>query len=104
MFWLKRCPRCSGDLYGDHDQYGAFVSCLQCGMARDIVSNLGEPLRLVAAPQVAVTVAQEEGEKRRRISHGGRHFASTFDFNFNQDSQDSQDSQDLQDSRTQSAA
>ena len=89
MFWLKRCPRCSGDLYDDHDQYGAYVSCLQCGLARDLVGNLGEPLRLGAEPQVAAPLAQEEGRKRRRISHGGRHFARTFAFNFNQDSQGS---------------
>ena len=78
MFWLKRCPRCSGDLYSDHDQYGAYVSCLQCGLVRDVVSDLGEPLKLGAEAQVAVPLAQEEGEKRRRISHGGRHFAKTF--------------------------
>ena len=89
MFWLKRCPRCSGDLYSDQDQYGAFVSCLQCGLARDVVSNLGEPVRLSSGPQVAAPLPQEEGKKRRRISHGGRHFARTFAFNLNQGSQDS---------------
>ena len=30
MFWLKSCPRCSGDLYEDHDLHGSFVACLQC--------------------------------------------------------------------------
>ena len=90
MFWLKRCPRCSGDLYSDRDQYGDYVSCLQCGLTRDVVSSLGEPLRLGTEPEVAVPLAQEEGKQRRRISHGGRHFARTFAFN--------------QDSRTQPAA
>ena len=89
MFWLKRCPRCSGDLYGDRDQYGAYVSCLQCGLTRDVLSNVGEPVILGAEPQVTIPLVQEEGEKRRRISHGGRHFARTFAFNFNRDSQGS---------------
>jgi hypothetical protein len=31
MFWLKKCPRCRGDLIGESDVHGAFVSCLQCG-------------------------------------------------------------------------
>ncbi len=31
MFWLKRCPRCEGDLYEDEDTYGRYVACLQCG-------------------------------------------------------------------------
>ena len=69
---------CSGGLYSGYDQYGACVYCLQCELARDVVSNLGEPLRLGAEPQVAVPPVQDEGKKRRRISHGGRHFARTF--------------------------
>lgn len=31
MLWLKTCARCKGDLYEDHDDYGRFISCLQCG-------------------------------------------------------------------------
>lgn len=31
MFWLKSCPKCDGDLYGDRDQYGPYISCVQCG-------------------------------------------------------------------------
>lgn len=31
MVWLGACPRCRGDLHLDHDHYGEFVSCLQCG-------------------------------------------------------------------------
>ena len=31
MFWLKNCPRCHGDLFQERDQYGWYVSCLQCG-------------------------------------------------------------------------
>jgi len=28
---LRACPRCHGDLYQRADQFGAYVSCLQCG-------------------------------------------------------------------------
>jgi hypothetical protein len=31
MFWLKKCPRCRGDLISESDVHGAYVSCLQCG-------------------------------------------------------------------------
>ena len=36
MYFLKQCPRCTGDLATDSDQYGEFVSCLQCGYCKDI--------------------------------------------------------------------
>ncbi len=38
MYFFKQCPRCNGDLVTDSDQYGEFVSCLQCGMCKDIQS------------------------------------------------------------------
>lgn len=30
MFWLKKCPRCGGDLYQAMDSAGVYVQCLQC--------------------------------------------------------------------------
>ncbi len=36
MFFLKQCPRCNGDLATNSDQYGEFVSCMQCGYSKDI--------------------------------------------------------------------
>ena len=36
MFWLKNCPRCSGDLYEETDIYGPYISCVQCGFNKDI--------------------------------------------------------------------
>ena len=38
MYFFKQCPKCNGDLATDTDQYGDFVSCLQCGLCRDIDS------------------------------------------------------------------
>ena len=31
MMELKACPRCRGDLRVDHDMYGNFKQCIQCG-------------------------------------------------------------------------
>ena len=45
MYFLKQCPRCGGDLTTDSDQYGDYVSCLQCGLCRDIpVMASGSPI------------------------------------------------------------
>lgn len=34
--YLKRCPRCRGDIHASRDQYGRYIHCLQCGYAADI--------------------------------------------------------------------
>jgi hypothetical protein len=31
MIWLKGCPRCKGDLFGQGRGGDAALSCLQCG-------------------------------------------------------------------------
>jgi hypothetical protein len=31
VLWLKSCPKCGGDLSEDRDQYGPYISCVQCG-------------------------------------------------------------------------
>ena len=31
MVWLKRCPRCHGDLALTYDLDGPTVGCIQCG-------------------------------------------------------------------------
>ncbi|MBC8281182.1 MAG: hypothetical protein H8E48_10385 [Chloroflexi bacterium] len=36
MYLLKQCPKCSGDLATGDDQYGQYVSCMQCGFCRDV--------------------------------------------------------------------
>ncbi len=36
MFWLKNCPRCSGDVYQETDTYGPYISCVQCGFNKDL--------------------------------------------------------------------
>ena len=31
MIYLKRCPRCKGDLHEGSDTFGSYIACLQCG-------------------------------------------------------------------------
>ena len=33
---FNACPKCSGDLEFRRDIYGMFVSCLQCGLQKDL--------------------------------------------------------------------
>ena len=33
---FNACPKCSGDLEVRRDIYGMFVSCLQCGLQKDL--------------------------------------------------------------------
>ena len=63
MLFLKRCPRCKGDIHVNKDTYGHFMECLQCGFAKDLPDPMGravveEPDR--PAEVVALPVAAEE--------------------------------------------
>jgi hypothetical protein len=78
MFWFKKCPRCSGDLYEESDQYGSYVTCVQCGFCKDVHQKLTDPGAISVEPSPAPSVPKSEGGKRRRLSHGGRHFSRTF--------------------------
>ena len=78
MFWFKRCPRCSGDLFEETDHFGIFVTCLQCGFSKDIHDPMVDPGAVSLESVPAPMVPKGEGGKRRRLSHGGRHFSKTF--------------------------
>jgi hypothetical protein len=78
MFWFKRCPRCSGDLYEETDLYGKFITCMQCGFSKDVSEKLADPSSISVDPTPAPVVPKFQGGKRRRLSHGGRHFSRTF--------------------------
>lgn len=53
--FLKQCPRCSGDLGTDSDQYGGYVHCLQCGYMADI--NQSSTTEILRMPIVRDNVA-----------------------------------------------
>ena len=52
---LKACPRCGGDLFSQGDWWGGYVSCLQCGYAKDVVHDgprrKSEPIKIAALPK-----------------------------------------------------
>ena len=55
---FNACPKCRGDLQVRRDTYGMFVSCLQCGLQRD----LDAPLPAVSpahAPAAAPAAAHQ---------------------------------------------
>lgn len=79
MFWFKHCPRCSGDLFEDRDQYGKFIMCIQCGLHRD-VSSVGDLLVISAEPLPVPVESNSDGTSRRRIFNGGRHLSKAVSF------------------------
>ncbi len=42
MLLLKSCPKCKGDLQLRDDFDGFFLSCIQCGYARDFQKSRAE--------------------------------------------------------------
>ena len=59
MFWLKKCPRCQGDLIGESDVHGAFVTCLQCGHMLTAAEE--EALRRAAKEQRGPGASRQAG-------------------------------------------
>lgn len=41
---FNACPKCRGDLEMRRDIYGIFVSCIQCGLQRDLDAPLPDTL------------------------------------------------------------
>jgi len=76
MFWFKQCPRCSGDLYHTRDSFGPFITCLQCGMTKDLIGLPADLKELSFEPVSPTIVPKSESGKQRRMSHGGRHHAN----------------------------
>ena len=63
MYFLKQCPRCRGDLITDSDQYGDFVSCLQCGLCKDIQAGTSmTPLVDLKFGQISAVSASSQEE------------------------------------------
>jgi hypothetical protein len=80
MFWFKRCPRCSGDLYVEWDRYGPFITCVQCGLSKDVTERDKGLLAMSVGPAPAPVVRRTEVGRQRRLSHGGRHSERAFAF------------------------
>ncbi len=40
---VRSCPKCGGDVRIDHDEYGWFEQCIQCGHTRDLETVVVKP-------------------------------------------------------------
>ena len=63
MYWLKQCTKCGGDLASDSDQYGSYLSCIQCGRYLDVEIKKGESpgVRLIPVQPAAAAVLSGNG-------------------------------------------
>ena len=50
MIYFNACPKCHGDLTMNHDGFGSFVSCIQCGFMRDIDVKPAAPKTTASRP------------------------------------------------------
>jgi hypothetical protein len=63
MYLLKQCAKCRGDLAIGSDQYGPYISCMQCGRYQDIEIREASPPEVRRGPvQPSPTpVSEREG-------------------------------------------
>ena len=59
---FNACPKCSGDLEVRRDIYGMFVSCLQCGLQRD----LDAPNQAIELAKLAQSTSTETARTARK--------------------------------------
>ena len=57
---FNACPKCRGDLELRRDVYGMFVSCLQCGLQRDLDAPIAGVELTTPEPAATVPAAHEE--------------------------------------------
>lgn len=60
MFWFKSCPKCQGDLYRDTDQFGVFISCVQCGRSLTQLEETQEYPSRISLSQLQVVPIELE--------------------------------------------
>ena len=69
-YWLKRCPKCSGDLREEADTLGSYIACMQCG---NILTHTQEAALITAGvierPQIRV---EEPQHSRRDVARRSR--------------------------------
>ena len=58
---FKACPKCHGDLEVRRDIYGMFLSCLQCGLQRDLDAP-NQAIELAKSGAPAVMPMPADGE------------------------------------------
>lgn len=80
MYWLKQCTKCGGDLASNSDQYGPYVSCMQCGQCQDMeikeAGSLAIPRKSVQ-PLAAAVLGRDGCLTNIRRSSPSRRSAAT---------------------------
>ena len=65
MYWLKQCTKCNGDLASGSDQYGPYVSCMQCGRFQDwdamAVKSPVTTIKVIGRTAVAIVGGEQRG-------------------------------------------
>ena len=66
MIYFKECPKCHGDLLVKEDNYGQYISCIQCGFMRDLVGEYAKPpVRETFVIDAPKTVKKSRGKVRQ---------------------------------------
>lgn len=67
-YWLKKCPKCSGDLREELDTLGSYVQCLQCGY---MLTHIQEAA-LMTSGVIDEPLVREEEPQHSVSQHGRR--------------------------------
>lgn len=59
MLYTKACPRCSGDIKLDRDNFGVYAKCLQCGFNRDFHTRREDALPGIGIAEAGATIGPE---------------------------------------------
>ncbi len=58
----RACKRCGGDLYLEHDEYGDYVECIQCGAVSNELDLIYHP-HSVIEPRVEDITKTDSSER-----------------------------------------
>ncbi len=64
----RACKRCGGDLSLEHDRYGTYVECIQCGAIWHELDIVKPDSRIMPERQLAGI--SEAFENKQRVVHG----------------------------------
>jgi len=69
-YWLKACPKCSGDLREESNTFGSYIACMQCGYALTYAQEAAILATGVMEPQVREEEPQHAGKTAAHRTKG----------------------------------
>jgi DNA-directed RNA polymerase subunit RPC12/RpoP len=66
-YWIKKCPKCSGDLREELNTLGSYVACLHCGYTLTDAQEAA----LITSGVIDEPLVREE-EPQHHAAQGGR--------------------------------